>query len=234
MKNFRVYQLSFTFDRLKKTANEPFMKTLSLLFLFISTLALSQDDNTNILYTRIRGCEPSIGFQKELNAEFSIAAEVGYRFRFTKEAFVPYGVISYPVQLYWMNRAYSGFSVRPFILNFRSSDWATQSISTSYRYLSADNIIHDAGKNGGSNQSDYSEYAMQKHEIGLSYIFSKSFRRVPVLCWYYEVGVNLNLFKRQYIIEGSYSNPLPSNRVSSGESVGLQMHFGLKLDLVKW
>ncbi|MDG1330828.1 MAG: hypothetical protein P8P74_00750 [Crocinitomicaceae bacterium] len=211
------------------------MKTLSLIYLlFASAIAFSQDGKTNILYTRIRACEPSIGFQKELNAEFSIAAEVGYRFRFTEEAYVPYGVISYPVQLYWMNRAYSGFSVRPFILNFRSSDWATQSLSTSYRYLSADNIIYDAGKNGGSNQSEYAEYAMQKHEIGLSYIFSKSLRRLPILSWYYEVGVNLNLFERQYTIEGSYSNPLPSNRISSGQSFGLQMHFGLKLDMVKW
>ena len=211
------------------------MKTaICTFFLLLSSLSLSQYESRNSLYGRIRACEPSIGFEKKLSDKFGLAAEVGYRFRFTKEAYIPYGVFEIPFQAYWMNRAYRGFSARPLILNFHVGNGIAHSISSSYRYLSADNIIDDPGKFGGSNTSDYAEFAEQKHEIGLSYLFEMRFKRLPILSWYVEVGGSLNFFDRQYSVEGTYSMQIPSTEVISGRSFGIHANIGLTLDVVNW
>lgn len=207
---------------------------LCIFFLLLTTISFSQDESTNSLYVRIRACEPSIGFEKKLSDKFGLAAEVGYRFRFTKEAYIPYGFIEVPVLAYRMNRAYSGFSTRPIILNFHGNDRITHRISTSYRYLLVDKIIDDSGKFKGSNSNEYAEYAEQKHQIGLSYLFDMRFKRLPILSWYFEMGANFNMFERQYSVEGTYTGQIPSNKVSSGRYFGVMWHFGLKLDLVKW
>jgi hypothetical protein len=209
------------------------MKTLLLIaFLLISNFIFSQDE-TNTFYTRIRGAQPSLGFEHKINNSLSIGFEAGYRFRFTKEAFRPYGVIGATFQYYWMNRAYQGVVLRPIMLNFKTSERKTITLSTTYNFLKADNIINDVGKFGGSNQSEYEEYSQQHHEIGMSYLFSKSFRRMSRLSWYYELGLSALIYKREYTIKGSYSNQMPSNEIEESVGVGLYNHFGLKFDLYK-
>ena len=212
------------------------MKTVSLLIaLSISSIVFCQYGEANFLYSRVRFAEQSIGFEKKIYDHLGFAAEVGYRHRFTKEAYEPQGLILYPFRLYWKNRAYRGISVRPFILNFHVSEEVTHSISTSYQFLSADKLIYDPGKFGGSNTSDYAVYGEQKHALGISYLFGKQLSWLPQVSWYFELGVHYNLFEKRYIKEGTYSAQLPSNKVETGQSMGVNSHVGLKVDFLrKW
>ncbi|NVK65888.1 MAG: hypothetical protein HWE22_14940 [Flavobacteriales bacterium] len=203
--------------------------TLFTLLLLTQFTFSQETDESFSIYGRLRACEASLGFEKRINDQLGLAVEAGYRYRFTKEATMGGRFIDY----YLVNRAYEGFSVRPIILNFHTSPENTHSISTAYRYLSADKITYDPGKNGGSNTSDYAVYSDQKHVLGISYLYSKEVSWLPILEWYFETGVNYNLFQKHYSIEGSYTNQMPSNRIENGQSFGVHAHFGLKINMVK-
>lgn len=206
---------------------------LTLSLIFVTALVYSQEEKNNTIYTRIGLNEPSIGYERKINSTFSLGFEAGYRFRFTDEAHVPYGVLGYPIQSFITAKAYKGLFLRPIILNFENDKGNTHSISTSYHFLSADKLIYDPGKFGGSNTSDYAVYSDQRHQIGVSYLFNKAFSKVPALSFFLETGIKYSFYERQYSIEGSFSSQIPSNRQQSGTSIGIIANFGLKINLVK-
>lgn len=207
---------------------------LTFSLLSLSVIVYSQEEKSNnAIYTRINLNEPSIGYEKRINNFFTLGFEAGYRFRFVDEAYVPYGVLGYPIQSFLMGKTYKGISVRPIILNFEFDRGVTHSLSTSYQLLTADKLIYDPGKSGGSNTSDYAEYSDERHQIGLSYLYDKEFRRLPALSFFMEAGLKCSFYERQYSIEGAYNAQMPSDRQQSGVSLGVIATFGFKIKLVK-
>jgi hypothetical protein len=199
--------------------------------LLLSYNSYSQSSHYNTFYARVGLNEPSIGYERKIHNGFGLGIEGGYRFRMLDESYVPYGVVAYPLQSFMMHKAYKGVTLRPIIFNFYNESRRKISISTHYQFLTADNIIYDPGKSGGSNTSDYAKYADSRHQIGISVLYGKSFRKVPALSWFLEIGAKQGFYTRNYSIEGTYSSQVPSTRVQTGKDFSMILNGGLRINV---
>lgn len=185
---------------------------LSLLFFQLVSAQESgeQEDlmlNNNSIYFKIGIFELSLGYHQQGKGKLGWGVEADYRPAFNKSDSFSDERLNVS-----SSSAQEGYRVKA-LMHYQPSPLSCFSIFFSYRYLSADELIHDEGKFAGTNEARYDVYSQTNHESGLGFLYSKSIHEDPRLQWYIGGALLAKSVEKKYSIRGTYSSQTPYDAV---------------------
>jgi len=189
------------------------MRKLTLILFLISTFSFAQKTHLFIGAKTLHGVHANYNFLPSENK--SIGLNITYYFLLVDDyqlsAGGPWGLATF---FRGLNQEGIGIGLN-YAARSKKNLKKWHQFSLEYQKLQSGNYINNEGYFGGSSTAPYSEFHENYNNFLLSYQARKRIKNSKRFEFFYEFGVNINFIERQYTINGSYQEQIPTNETVS-------------------